>query len=458
MIKVISFLLLIFGSSFASPAIAMDVNLPTESFLSFKEWKEEIDGQMRTPNWENIKKERGHRELVGRLYQCVGSCRIDRGDGFFNGSYRTGIREGDEIQTIGDSYAWIFLFDGTMVRMSPHSSVTFNELNIGEKENFINARVNAGNVLWVSRNEETYLSNNLRETDVVFFPYAEYDSLPVTDIKEYREDNLFELLTEQKTQTYQYEVLNGKIESNNKWTKGKRTYAFIVMPNSTLMGYSPNVEVVVLIGGNSYLKNRSMETMGLAKGESTVPELYLQLRGFENKDLQTVEADKWFSIDDRGRNIQPADEVHWLNMGEFITKRIPSIMLAREIFMKRYSEFAFDETSKLAKENGYLVWGSLETPEGKEKSTLSLRLDFLKEYFRRIETSNLLTNSRFREKLKERGETAPGMEYGNYFFVTALNRYYIYGEKLRANSDDKEIQEVLNSTKKLLWKKLHGIR
>lgn len=173
-------------------------DIPVNNFLSFKEWKEESDIRDQVPDWEKIIRERNHRELVGRIYQCSGICRIDRGESFFNGTHRTGIYEGDEIQTVGDSYAWIFLFDGTMVRLSPQSSVTFNEFNVGVKENFINARINAGNVLWLSRHENTFNEVNIRETDVIFFPYAEYESLPVTEQKDYKEDDLFELISEKK--------------------------------------------------------------------------------------------------------------------------------------------------------------------------------------------------------------------------------------------------------------------
>ena len=436
-------------------------NISISSFLSFKEWKEDSDMQDRVGSSKILVKEREHKELVGRIYQCVGSCRIDRGDGFFNGSPRTGIIEGDEIQTVGDSYAWIFLFDGTMVRLSPESSITFNELNIGVSENFINARVNAGNVLWLSRSQRLITSQNLRETDVIFFPYSEYESLPITETKQYKEDDLFELITPPMSSLYQYISLNKKIIENNNRFAMKPTYAFIVMPNATLMGYSPNVEIVSLLGGKSYFKSRSKEFLGHEKNEDPINDLQLQLRGFDEKELKTVELDTWFEVDDKGKSFSPAAEVNWLTMGEFMTKRIPSILIGREIYLSEYSEFAFRKTYEaeaLALNDGYLLWGKLKTDEEAAKSNLQLRLDFLKEYFRRIETSNLVTSSRFSERMKERGEEVKSMEYGRFFFITALNRYYQFGEKFKEKTNDKEIGEVLNSTQKLLWKKMHGIR
>lgn len=436
-------------------------NLSIGSFLSFKEWKEDSDMQDQVTGSKALVKERDHRETVGRIYQCVGSCRIDRGDGFFNGSPRTGIIEGDEIQTVGDSYAWIFLFDGTMVRLSPHSSITFNELNIGVSENFLNARVNAGNVLWLSRSPRMLESKDLRETDVIFFPYSEYESLPLSEKKMYDENNLFELITPPKSKLFQYISLNKMIMENNSKFPIKPTYAFIVMPNATIMGYSPNVEMVSLLGGKSYVKLRSKETLGLEKNDDPQSDIQIQLRGFDDKELKKLEADTWIEIDDKGKSFSHASDTYWLMMGEFMTRRIPSILIGREIYMKEYSEFAFRTTydsESLAKNDGYLLWGKLVPEEGTPKSNLQLRLEFLKEYFRRIETSNLVTSSRFRERMKDRNEEVQSMEYGRYFFITALNRYYQYGEKYKEKTSDKEIGEVLNSTKKLLWKKMHGIR
>ncbi len=432
-----------------------EVDLRT--FFSLKDWKEQSDERDQVPEWETIVRERSNREIVGRFFQCVGTCRIDRGQSFFNPSFRSSIYEGDELQTIGDSYAWVFLFDGTMVRLSPESSMNFNELNIGVKENFLNVRVNAGNILWLSRNEAQFEENNLRETDVLFNPLALYEAQPIPDRKKYKEDDLIEIVEEKQTFLNQYKNLNNLIETNNKMTHGKPTYSFIVMPNMTLMGYNPSVEIVSLLGGKTYFKKRSPTLLGLKK-ETHEEDLFYQQRGFENKELTLVEADKWLMMDEKGRSMSASQEnLDWLTAGEFVTKRIPSLMVARELMMQKYSEFAFREKydpKVLAQVDGYRLWGSLKSIEGEKKSDLEQRLDFLKEYFRRIETTNLLVSTHFSDRLKERGELLKSMEYGNYFFIKALDKYYSYEDY----TDEKETGEVLNSTTKLLWKRMHGIR
>ncbi|NOT78748.1 MAG: hypothetical protein HOP07_07050 [Bacteriovoracaceae bacterium] len=436
-------------------------NLPTESFLSFSEWKRQADFKLGAPEWEQITRERNNKELVGRIYQCIGSCRVDRGAGFFNGTHRSGLYEGDEIQTVGDSYAWIFLLDGTMVRMSPQSSLTVNEFNIGIKENFINARINTGNILWLSRAESTFEENNHRETDVLFFPYAEYESLPIKEQKAYLEDDLLELVSPKETYLYHVKNLNLRISENNKITKSKPTYAFLVLPNATLMGLSPSVEMVSLIGGSSYIKKRSAKTLGHMNSEKSSAELFLQMRGYDNKELTTVLEDQWITIDEKGRNTTNVEAMPWLDVGEFITKRIPSIYIGREIFLQRYGQFVFGDVYdplKLAQDYGYRLWGKMKSAETEPNSDLDLRLEFLKEYFRRIETTNLLASGKFKERLESRGETIKMTDYGRFYFLTALNQYYRYGELQIDNISDISKGEVLNSTKKLLWKKMHGIR
>ncbi len=431
-----------------------EVNFKT--IFSLKDWKDQADEKDEIPEWETIVRERNNREVVGRFFQCVGNCRIDRGTGFFNPSFRTAIYEGDEVQTIGESFAWIFLFDGTMVRLSPESSINFNELNIGVKENFLNARVNTGNVLWLSRSTSTFLEYNGRETDVLFNPLALYEAQPIPDRKKYLEDDLLEMVEEKSTTLNQYKNLNNLIEENNKMIHGKPTFAFIVMPNVTVMGYDPSVEIVSLLGGETFFKKRSPTFLGL-KSDTPEVDTFVQMRGFENKDLSKIESDKWLTIDDKGRSLVTGQEnLYWLTMGEFITKRIPSLLVARELLIQKYSNFCFREKydpKVLAQVDGYRLWGKLKDEEG-NKADLELRLDFLKEYFRRIETTNLLVSTHFADRLKERGDSIKTMGYGNYFFIKALDKYYSY----EAYTDEKETGDTLNSTTKALWKRMHGIR
>lgn len=429
-------------------------NVDVDKFLSFKKWKLDTDEKELYPNWESIIRERANKELAGHFFQCVGTCRVDRAEAFFNPQHRSNVYEGDEIQTFEESYAWIFLIDGTMVRLAPNSSITINEINLGVKENFINARINYGNVYWLSRFENQYEEFNGKETDALFFPLKLYDAQPVVHEYSYTEKQLFNFLEEPQTTKNQYRRLNSLIEENNKFVKSKKTYAFIVMPTLTVMGYSPAVEFISLLGGRAFIKNKAQDDIGISGNYS--PELTYQLRGYDNKSFEKLEVGTWYEIDEKGKKLREADDISFKVVGEFITRRIPSLLIARELFLTEYSKIMFYETydrPTLAKNYGYRLWGKL-SPEENKKEDLYLRLEFLKEYFRRVETTNLLTVERFRDRMKERGEVLKSMEYGPYFYKRALDRYYDYVE----NFEDDSMIESLNSTKKKLWKVMHGLK
>ena len=94
-------------------------------WLSFKKWRENFEKREKFPPWERLKRERSLKEKVGRVVDCRGECFLYRGLGKNKLQFRSTVREGDEIQTSKDSYLWLFLLDGTMVRVSPYSSLPF---------------------------------------------------------------------------------------------------------------------------------------------------------------------------------------------------------------------------------------------------------------------------------------------------------------------------------------------
>ena len=436
-------------------------SIDLDTFLSYKDWKFLRDEKDKNPEWEKILRERSLTEMVGHIYQCIGRCKVDRGEGYFFGTHRTNLYEGDDIETIGDSFAWIFLFDGTMIRLAPHSSITLNEFNVGIKENFINARVNFGNVVWLSRSEDFYQEENIRETDVVFFPFAEYLSIPAQDQKKYEEKDLFLLFAENLTNLNHAKDLNLWVDRNNSLTKKKKTYSFIVTPNVTIMGYSPNVEIVSILGGETHFKAKSNKTLLFQKPEEMQnSELVFNLRGFENKKLEDLPEDKWLTATSDGSSFMENENTAQLEIGEFITKRPIRILIGREIFLKKYSNFVFKEENdplKFAKEYGYRLWGKMDS-NGETRDDLELRLIFLKEYTRRIETTNLVSNERWNKRMESRGKKIEKMEYGEYFYSTAMAKYYQNGELRKNIATEEDLENDLNSTKKIIWKRMNGIR
>lgn len=103
---------------------------------------------------------------------------------------------------------------------------------------------------------------------------------------------------------------------------------------------------------------------------------------------------------------------------------------------------------ELARQHGYRLWGALT---GLPKQDLRKRLEFLQEYTRRIETTNLLERSKFKNRLTLRGEEYITEPFSNRFYIRALKDYYFNRLKLSKVKDDRE---SLNSTAHPFWVKV----
>lgn len=427
--------------------------LKPDNWLSLDHWKKSRIRKDQEPEWKLNLTERNLKELVGRFLDCIGDCRIYRGEGFSTSQYNSSVRELDEIITQADSYAWIAMMDGTLVRVSPNTSLSFKEINIGVKENFVHLRINSGNILVLNRESFLYKERNLRETDKIFLPLS-YNQANQEEVKiTLDESDLSNFITEDTKILKHYKKLNEKITSNNEFVRNKPTYTFVVMPNGTLYGKNMQAEFVVLLGGESYVKRRTYEEQKFVLAEdSQESPVEFFYRGFENKNRFTLEAGVWYQVAAKGREITPHEEPIKFQIGEYLTSNIPSLLLARELLLEKYSEFLFSENPSrkdLAENAGYRLWGKIDEP-GED---LNLRLKFLFEYTRRIETTNLVVAQQFRRKASERGELTKSMVYDQSFYRKALEDYIVSRQSEIIVDTDRE---VLNSTRKPFWKIING--
>ncbi len=424
-----------------------------DNWLSLDHWKKSRVRKDQEPEWKLNLTERNLKELVGRFLECVGDCRIYRGEGFSTSQYKSSVRELDEIITQSDSYAWIAMMDGTLVRISPNTSLSFKEINIGKSENFIHLRINSGNILVLNRESLLYKERNLRETDKLFLPLSKNEA----NIEEVKitldEKDLSNFIAEDTKVLKHYKKLNALISENNEFVNNKPTYTFVVMPNGTVYGKNMQTEFVVLLGGESFVKRRTYEEQKLVlKEEVSESPVEFFYRGFENIERFTLEPGVWYQVAAKGREIAAHEDPLKFQIGEYLTSNIPSILIARELLLKKHSQFLFTENPSrkdLAENSGYRLWGKIDEP-GED---LNLRLKFLFEYTRRIETTNLVVAQQFRRKASERGELTKSMVYDQSFYRKALEDYIVSRQSEIIVDTDRE---VLNSTRKPFWKIING--
>lgn len=412
-----------------------------KSWMDFRKWKLTLQYKEENPDWEVLIKNREMREVLGRGIECVGRCRLYRGVKNSSMRFRSLLLEGDEVMTEDDSYGWIFLLDGTIVRISPNSSISLREINIGIDAIFFQVRVNYGNILWMSRDIRPYKVDNGPESDTLFLPLDFKETRPEIKPVSYNESDLFKALKKPHNFEKHQIHLNRLISENNLYIHNKPTFSFIVMPNGTVAGYNLQAEFIVLTGNESYFKKRKTDQLGLelVEGEDGLDkkaEFYF--RGFNNKEVSEVVPGVWYKVHPKGESLDKIPQLENKRFwpGELLTQKITSILLARELLLRRYSTFMFEDLIDpqiFAEVHGYRLWGRMDDVY---KEDLYRRLTFLEEYTRRIETNNFLVRKRFKDRLEKRGETLSEMQYSNKFFIRALKHYYRTRERGAYESEE----------------------
>ncbi len=393
--------------------------LNPEDWLSYERWKVQRYVREHDKDWKRKIIEKRNREVIGFVIDCINICeKIHRKIGT-----RNTIWEGDTITTGKASYLWMFLMDGTLVRLSPETSLTFKEINLSSKETFFYGRHNWGHIFWLSRSPFFYKETDLEETDAGFLPLN------------YFEANTFALKNDHLSLPIKkYKKLNKLIKENNIFIKKKTHYAFLVLSNGTVFLKNGNIEVLRQHLSKSYIKLHSDDIL-LQEGERETKGLFFY-RGLANANELSLKENTWYEIPRDGRSLATLSKNRNFQIGEAFLKRITSILIARELFLKRYSQFFFTA-------HGYLRWTSMD----EDKSELRLRVDFLKNDTRINET---LLISKSKKLFKDFKGRSPHLEHLRYYYKTAPS------DKLTHR--DKESKKGINSTKKIFWQVISNKR
>ena len=432
-----------------------------KDWVNLDTWKKKRALRDKNPDWRILKRHLALEEIMARGLECSGSCRVYRGEGHFNANYLSYIKEGDQIETQKESYLWLFMLDGSLLRISPQTIISFNEINVSKSEMFFNIRVTRGNVLWLSRLNHKFPINKLRETDGIFLPLTYSDANPEKKLPNIDEDNLYNLWAEslEDINIKHSEELNEMIEYNNKTFESKPTYVFISSPSGYLFGKDITTELIILEGNGAYLKNRSVKFFNNDLDnikDRDIPQYYLL--GNEVLEPTDLRVDQWYRVDQNGENIQEIDTSsdRRFIFTEFPTKRITSIITARELMLVRHSKALFDNyiTKKdLAMKTGHKLWDGLsENKNG--KTLLDKRLNFLLANTRIFETRQLKFWNDTREKFLARGDDiAEVKEFGSWAYGGAIGSFLHMREYIEFIDSDRLL---INSKANRLRRSFYG--
>lgn len=389
-----------------------------KEWLDIDRWLADRAIKDSTPDWKIRIRQNVHKELVGKILKCVGTCHGYRGTKAVKIRHLSQVREGDEIQTSADSYLWVFLMDGTMVRLSPQSSVSFNEINFSKKSIFFGLRLNQGHVYWHHRASEAIPYNAAPETDQVSLPLmvreANKDFFEREIYKSEDELQRFLSVTEgqDKAAVKLYEKMN-ELKKNHKTLGSFDHHVFLVTPNYSLDVKNQSFDAVYLPNEKGYFKRRD-ELMAL---EGEKKQFKFHYRGYAESNVDDITSFAWNGVSADGKSLsEESESTPHLSILELMTKRIPTIELAGEIWIEKYTLpllKGMEDEAKFATDHGFRLWSD-------ELNTQ--RMGFLHEYTRRIETTNLRSLSNLVSTLSSKGDWKQ-LIIDEKFYVKALESY-----------------------------------
>ena len=410
-------------------------SLDPEKWMDIDLWLKERDQKDKTPDWKMRLRDQRQMELVGKVLQCKGTCHVFRGTAAAQVQHLSRIVEGDEFRTGDDSQAWVYLMDGTLVRVSPNTSVSFQEINWSREETFYLVRLNQGHLFWHPRDTSEFVMDTSPETDAINIPLLVREANQQWFERQHfvkgSDENRLGVIHTLDDAPIRDQI--NRINELRKKNAAYRSSVMLVMPNSTLISSKASFDALHLVGGKSYFKKQHSQEGHLFS---------LQMRGYSDTSTHPLEDQAWYEAEPNGRSFSKlTDSRGELQILELITKRIKTIELAREIWLEKYTLpvlAALNDNKRLAIDHGYVLWG----PEQGD------RFAYLFEYTRRIETTNLRSIDNLIAKFEERGEKFRG-ELSDDQYRAALN-HYLMGLKSRYMAKNFQIREM-NDLQYYVW-------
>lgn len=421
----------------------MDWKEGHKRLLSIDEWLVERDLKDKAATIRFDLRDKRQHEHVGKVLQCRGTCEVYRGLHKARVQHLSRINEGDELKTDADSVAWIYLMDGSLVRLGPLSAVSFQEMNISKNEIFHMLRIHQGHIFWHPRSKEEFPVELSPETDAISLPLLVRNAnqthferiLFQSQIDAKRSEESANL--EDTAITEQIKKIN-ELKSENNKASAPETRVMMIAPNGSLVAKQTSFDLVHVPGGKSYFKKRHS-----SEGHS----LAVHLRGYTKPEPILMAEESWHEIDPTGRSsIKVEPVIGPLDVTELLTRRIKSLELAREIWFQSYTVpilRTLNNPKQLALDHGYILWGD----------ELERRIQFLTEYSRRIETTNLKSMENLLKKLEANGEIQP-KEISDNHYRSALS-YYLRGLKNRYTNKRMQLREM-NDLQYYVWILRHG--
>jgi hypothetical protein len=138
-----------------------------------------------------------------------------------------------------------------------------------------------------------------------------------------------------------------------------------------------------------------------------------------NESFVDLIVNEWKIMNSSGREfIEKPNVISKLNVGTLLTKRIPSILVARELFYNKYTTRILSniKNNKLNRSE-YRLWNVVSSDE------IDKRIKFIINYSRMTETSNLTATRKLISENKIKKQELESFNFSHYFHQKAFLKY-----------------------------------
>ncbi|MCT4641946.1 MAG: hypothetical protein N4A33_06565 [Bacteriovoracaceae bacterium] len=373
-------------------------SLDSDSWLSIKEWIKRREFKDSNPLWKYNLRQNSTIEKIGVVIKCVGVCYLYKGKMPSRIHQGTKVYEADEIETLEDSYLWIALVNGGLVRVSAKSSVSLNEFNISTDKTFTYLRLNKGHIYYQARVNGNFNSLNLPMTDQIFYPLNILQAnREVYAMKTYRSLSrpkraMYEALSNHGY-LKQYESLNEKIKQKSSILSELEHKVLVNTPTISMYSSDAHFDLFHEPGFESIFRVTD-KVFNFKPALVKLPKIEVMM----NSNKMPIEEvlNKVFKVSKDGNKYEEVDS-SLFNFSLIQTKRIPTIHLAREFILENDFAFMFDKevlAKPLAQKFGYRVW---------KKNEMVLRKEKLTKMIYKREKDNLILSKSYLTGLKSEG-------------------------------------------------------
>ena len=409
-------------------------NTSTMQLLDFYHWKDQRLARDKMPDWKLRLSDSRHSETFAHFIQCVFRCEVYREINGINAQYMSRVLEGDEVRNDEDSYAWLMMPDGSLMRISPKTSVSLNEVNIARDKTLYILRLNYGHIHWQQRQLGQFKVQDMAQTDQVFLPLM----IPEAN-REYYMRKEYQELSDSERMVYvlgknighksQYKKINDYLSQSKENFENHHTEVVVFTANATIRALNATFDLWYDIKGSAYIRKMT-EVNGLEVDDKRESSIEVSYRGHENRDKAIIDENQWMEMIPDGKTlIQNQSIGDQFKLLELLVQRIPSIHLAREIMLRKYYDFNFWQQDKLtnnaiASNFNYRLW------DYSAKDELQNRVEFVIESTRLLETTSLKSQDKLFKNKKPLyfDKSYTQYAYDKYLEFLKVGRSGVYSE------------------------------